>query len=64
MKATPELIRQALGTIEISVSLEVCTKVLAIVRLLDEKGDKADLHDLSKIAAIQIDNEIDSSKAE
>ncbi len=43
MKATPELIKQALGIIEIGVSLEVCTKVLAIVRLLDEKGDKADL---------------------
>lgn len=51
MKATPELLQQALRVLEIGLSPEIASKILATVRLLDEKGDSADLKDFALIEA-------------
>jgi len=57
MKATPKLIQLALGAIGIGAELEMCIKIHEVVKLLNEKGDLADLSDLAKIAAIQVESE-------
>jgi len=57
MKATPKLIQLALGAIGIGAEMEMCTKIHEVVKLLNEKGDLADLSDLAKIAAIQVESE-------
>lgn len=51
MKATPELLQQALRVLEIGLNPEISAKILATVRLLDEKGDSADLKDFALIEA-------------
>jgi len=57
MKVTPKLIQLALGAIGIGAELEMCIKIHEVVKLLNEKGDQADLSDLAKIAAIQVESE-------
>jgi len=57
MKATPKLIQLALGAIGIGAELEMCIKIHEVVKLLNEKGDLADLKDLAKIAAIQVESD-------
>jgi len=71
MKAMPQLIQYALGAVGIGIDMEMSMKVLATVRLLEDKGDQADLYDLSLIAAIKVEDtlndktiEIDLSKLE
>ncbi len=51
MKATPELLQRALRNLEIGLSLEISAKILATVRLLDEKGGEASLIDFALIEA-------------
>jgi hypothetical protein len=58
MKATPQLIQYALGAVGIGIDMEMSMKVLATVRLLEDKGDQADLSDLAKIAAIQVEDTV------
>jgi len=51
MKATPELLQKALRNLEIGLSPEISAKILATVRLLDEKGAEANLMDFALIEA-------------
>lgn len=51
MKSTPELLQKALRNLEIGLSPEISAKILATVRLLDEKGAEANLIDFALIEA-------------
>jgi len=55
MKATPELLQRALRNLEMGLSPEISAKILATVRLLDEKGAEANLIDFALIEACYSD---------